>query len=89
MTENEARREIHRLYLRWMKHANTVQALNVGAMLESMTRELRYRRTIQPGSAIVAEIVAERQFVKATLKAYPTIGRELARMSPDGWEMLP
>lgn len=86
MTFAEARKEIHRQYLRWMRPANTVEALDVERMLEGMTQELRYRRTIQPGSPIVAEIVEERQFVKAALRAYPNIGDAIMVWGRDGWE---
>lgn len=89
MTENDARREIHRQYLRWMRSADSVEELNVAQMLESMTQELRYRRTVQPNSAIVTEIADERRFVKAALKAYPRIGRALMAWGANGWEMLP
>jgi len=74
MTQFAARTELHRLYLKWMRPANSVEAMDTAQMVDSMRRELRFRRTIQPGSAIVAEIVEEFRFVLAVLSVWPTIG---------------
>ena len=89
MTFSEARKEVHRQYLRWMTKASSVEELDVPRMLDSMTAELRYRRTVQPNSAIVSEIVQERQFIKAALRAYPHIGNALMVHGVNGWESIP
>ena len=74
----KARHEVYVLWRKWMSNRqNSIQELDVPGMLLSMISELRYRRTIQPGSPIVEEINAEFRFVKAALKAYPNIGREI------------
>jgi hypothetical protein len=69
-----ARKQVNALWQKWMWETDSVQPLDVPRMIESIKLELIHRRAIQPGSAIVAEIIEEFRFIKAVYKAYPNIG---------------